>query len=82
MTTAQDIVLSTLGAALILFVWGRWRYDIVALLALLAVELTGSIPARDAFLGFAHPAVITVAAILIISYTLCESGLAAAFPAL
>lgn len=75
MTTAQLIVLSTLGAALILFAWGRWRYDVVALFALLAVVLTGIIPAQDAFLGFAHPAVITVAAILIISYTLRESGL-------
>ncbi len=75
MTTEQVIVLSTLGAALILFAWGRWRYDVVALLALLAVTLTGIIPAREAFLGFAHPAVITVAAILIISYTLRESGL-------
>jgi di/tricarboxylate transporter len=42
---------------------------------LLAVVLTGIIPARDAFLGFAHPAVITVAAILIISYSLREAGL-------
>jgi di/tricarboxylate transporter len=75
MTFEQIIVLSTLGVALVLFAWGRWRYDIVALISLLAVVLTGIIPARDAFLGFAHPAVITVAAILIISYSLREAGL-------
>jgi di/tricarboxylate transporter len=75
MTADQIIVLSTLGVALVLFAWGRWRFDIVALISLLVVVLAGIIPARDAFLGFAHPAVITVAAILIISYTLRESGL-------
>ncbi len=75
MTTEQIIVLSTLGLALFLFAWGRWRYDIVALISLLIIVLTGIIPAGDAFSGFAHPAVITVAAVLILSNALKESGL-------
>lgn len=51
MTTEQIIVLSTLGLALLLFAWGRWRYDIVALISLLIIVLTGIIPAGDAFSG-------------------------------
>ena len=63
MTTPQVIVLGTLGAALILFAWGRWQDDLVALFALLAVVSTGIFSARDAFLGFAHPIAITVEAV-------------------
>jgi di/tricarboxylate transporter len=70
----QLIVFSTLFLALVLFVWGRWRYDIVALLALLAVTVTGVIPAGQAFTGFGHPAVITVAAVLVVSRGLLNSG--------
>jgi len=75
MTGQQAIAFGILGATLIMFVWGRWRYDLVAVLALLAVVFTGLAPAKDAFLGFAHPAVITVAAVLIISRGLQNAGL-------
>lgn len=75
MTTQQAIAFAILGLTLVLFVWDRWRYDIVAMGALLAVTLTGLVPARDAFNGFAHPAVITVAAVLIISRGLQNAGL-------
>ena len=51
-----------LAAALLLFVWGRWRYDLVALLSLLVLVVAGIVPAAAAFDGFAHPAVVTVAA--------------------
>ena len=63
MTTPQVIVLGTLGAALILFAWGRWQDDLVAFFALLAVVLTGIFPAGDAYLGFAHRIAITMEAI-------------------
>jgi di/tricarboxylate transporter len=75
MDTQQYIVFATLLFALGLFIWGRWRYDIVALLALLAVTLCGIVPASEAFAGFGHPAVITVAAVLVISRGLINSGL-------
>jgi di/tricarboxylate transporter len=71
----QTIVFATLGVALVLFVWGRWRYDIVALLALLFLVLWGVVPSDEAFNGFGHPAVITVAAVLVISKSLEASGL-------
>ncbi len=72
----QLIVFATLLITLFLFIWGKWRYDIVAILALISVSLTGIVPIGDAFAGFGHPAVITVAAVLIISRSIFNSGLA------
>lgn len=70
----QTIVFITLGITLALFIWGKWRYDVVAMLALLVLVLSGIIPSESAFSGFAHPAVITVAAVLLISRSLQASG--------
>jgi di/tricarboxylate transporter len=75
MTGQQEVAFGILALTLVLFVWGRWRYDLVAVFALLAVVLTGLVPASDAFNGFAHPAVVTVAAVLIISRGLQNAGL-------
>jgi len=74
MLLQQLIVFIVLILALALFIWGRWRYDLVALLALLAVTVTGIIPGEQAFAGFGHPAVITVAAVLVVSRGLRNSG--------
>jgi di/tricarboxylate transporter len=68
------VVFVVLALALVLFINGRWRYDIVALLALLVVTVAGIIPGEQAFAGFGHPAVITVAAVLIVSRGLRNSG--------
>lgn len=73
-TQEQAIVIFVLLAALVLFIWGRWRYDVVALLALCTAVLGGIVPAREAFAGFGHPAVIMVVAVLIISRTLRNAG--------
>jgi len=70
----QAFVFTVLVAALVLFVWGRWRYDIVALGALLVLVVAGIIDGDEAFLGFGHPAVVTVAAVLVISATLEKAG--------
>ncbi len=75
MTSDQIILFVILGAALGLFAWGRWRYDVVAVLALLAAVGTGLVPSADAFSGFGHPAVVTVAAVLILSRSLGDAGL-------
>ena len=75
MTGDQAIVFGVLATMLVLFVWGRWRYDLVAVLALLAVLATGVLPFDQAFDGFAHPAVITVAAVLVLSRALQNAGL-------
>jgi di/tricarboxylate transporter len=73
-TFEQGAVFGVLAAAMLLFIWGRWRYDIVALIALMSLVLGGIIPAEKAFLGFSHPAVITVAAVLVIGQALKRSG--------
>ena len=75
MTTEQSIAFGTVAATLVMLAWGKWRYDVVAVLAMLAVVVSGIVPAAEAFAGFAHPAVITVAAVLIISKGLQNAGL-------
>ncbi len=74
MTINQLIIFGTLLVSLILFVLDFWRYDIVSLLALLIVTLTGLVPLDRAFSGFSNPAVVTVAAVLVISRGLQNSG--------
>ena len=73
--TPQLAILLILGGALVLFILERWRYDLTALLALLAATILGLVPAEEAFTGFGHPAVITVAAVLVVSRGLADSGL-------
>ncbi len=75
MSTDQVIVFAVLAMALVMFIWGRFRYDLVALLALMVVVLTGVLPIDQAFNGFSHPAVITVAAVLVISRALQNAGI-------
>jgi di/tricarboxylate transporter len=74
LTLDQAVVFAILSATLVLFVWGRWRYDLVAVAALLLVFVAGLVPAKQVFLGFGHPAVITVAAVLVISRGLLNAG--------
>ena len=74
MTQPQIVILVILVAMMALFLWGRWRHDVIALAALLACVFTGLVPAQEAFAGFGHPAVITVACVLILSQGLQRSG--------
>ncbi|MFC4260702.1 SLC13 family permease [Marinobacter lacisalsi] len=74
MTTDQGIVFAVLLTTLGLFVWNRIRFDLVAMLALLAVAVAGLVPTNELFAGFGHPAVITVAAVLVISQGLVNAG--------
>jgi di/tricarboxylate transporter len=74
-TLDQIIAFATLVGAFGLFLWGRLRHDVVAMLALIAVVLTGLVPFGAAFDGFAHPAVVTVAAVLILSRALQNAGI-------
>lgn len=67
-------ILAVLAATLLLFLQGRWRHDIVALAALLASVLLGLVAPEQSFDGFSHPAIITVAAILVMSRTLQHTG--------
>lgn len=74
LTNEQWLIVGILFATLSLFLWGRWRHDMVAVAALLACVLAGLVPFSEAFTGFGHPAVITVACVLILSYGLQNTG--------
>src|SRR5690554_7908551 len=74
MLSDQWIVFLVLGITLGLFVWNRLRFDVVSMLALLAVAMAGLVPSDPLFAGFGHPAVITVAAVLVISQGLVNGG--------
>ncbi len=74
MSTEQGTLLLLLLALLVFLVWGRWRYDIVALAALFTASLLGLVPQADIFSGFGSPATITVVLVLIVSHGLTKSG--------
>lgn len=74
MNAEQALILGVLVVVFVLLVWDRWRFDLVAILALIFCTLFGLIPAAEAFSGFGHPATITIAAVLIISRALLNSG--------
>ena len=70
----QIIILGLLILMVGLFIWGRWRYDAISLGVLSVFVLLGYIQPEEAFKGFSHPAVITVALVLLISKGLERSG--------
>ncbi|MFC1740664.1 SLC13 family permease, partial [Pseudomonadota bacterium] len=74
MTADQIQILSILAVTIGMFLWGRWRHDIIALGCLLACVFAGLVPSELAFSGFGHPAVITVGCVLILSWGLQSTG--------
>ena len=87
MNLEQGIVLGVIVVIFGPFAWGKWRYDIVAVIGLFSLVVAdvivnkvlgreGSvlIDPESALAGFGHPAVITVAAVLVISRALRNSG--------
>ncbi len=60
---------------MVLFVWGRFRYDLVAILALLASVAAGTVPAKEAFRGFSDDILIIVGSALIVSAAVGKSGM-------
>ena len=76
MTIENILVLAILFFALILFVSEKLRVDVVAMLVLAALIVTGLVTPEEAFSGFSSPAVITVGAVFIISGALYQTGIA------
>lgn len=74
MTPDQTLILAILAATVGMFLWGRWRHDMVAAGALLACVLAGLVAPAAAFAGFGHPAVVTVACVLVLSGGLQRTG--------
>jgi di/tricarboxylate transporter len=76
LTVENILILSILAGAIILFVTEKLRVDVVAMIVLAALVLTGLITSEEAFSGFASPAVVTVWAVFIVSGGLTRSGVA------
>ena len=74
MALQEALAFFILAAAVILFASGRFRYDIVAVGALLAGVLTGVVPAKDAFSGFTSDVVVIIASALVVSAAVTRSG--------
>ena len=76
MTSASILVLVIIGFAVVLFAWEKIGPDIVAIMVLIMLALTGLVSTNEAFSGFSNPAVVTVWAIYIISEGLFKTGVA------
>jgi di/tricarboxylate transporter len=74
MTQQQVLFFILLGSILVLLLWGRIRYDLVAAGGLFTAVILGLVPEAKAFSGFSHPAVLVVALVLIASRALENSG--------
>jgi len=68
------LLFALLALILVLLVWGRFRYDLVAFAGLVAAFFLGYVPSDKVFSGFGHPAVIIIALVLIVSRGLYRSG--------
>lgn len=75
MTQPQILAFGILAATMLLFIWGRLRYDLVAIVALLASIAAGTVPADKAFSGFSDDIVIIVASALVLSAAIARSGI-------
>lgn len=75
MTLQQGLSFGLIGATVLCFIWGRWRYDLIALGALAAGIATGLIPIEAAFSGFSNDIVIIIASALVLSAAIARSGL-------
>lgn len=74
MTQDQILTFAVIGITVVLFIWNKWRFDIIALMSLFAAVVVGIVPVKDAFSGFADPVVVTVACILVLSAAISRSG--------
>ena len=74
MTQPQALAFGVLAAMMAAFAWGRLRYDLVAVLALIAAVLVGVVPYDKAFSGFGDDIVIIVASALVVSAAVERSG--------
>jgi di/tricarboxylate transporter len=75
MTTEQILALTVVVLMMAAFVWGRFRYDVVAAGALLAAVAVGVVPYDAAFSGFSDDIVIIVGSALLVSAAVARSGI-------
>ncbi|HAV04734.1 MAG TPA: SLC13 family permease, partial [Pseudomonas sp.] len=70
------LVLALLAGCVGLFVLNRPRMDVVALLAMVALPLTGVLSVQEALAGFSDPSVVLIAALFVIGDGLVRTGIA------
>ena len=75
MTTPQLLAFGIIFLMMIAFVWGRWRYDLVAAGALLAAVVAGVVAPEDAFSGLSDDIVVIVGSALVVSAAVARSGI-------
>src|SRR3990172_1836186 len=75
MTLDQFLAFATVIGMMALFAWGRFRYDLVAVLALLVAIAAGIVPPKEAFKGFSDDIVIIVGSALVVSAAVARSGI-------
>jgi di/tricarboxylate transporter len=75
MTQQQILAFAILAGMMGLFIWGRLRYDLVAVLALLVSVAAGTVPVGKAFSGFSDDIVIIVGSALVVSAAVARSGI-------
>jgi di/tricarboxylate transporter len=75
-TLDQGLAFAIVAVMMALFVWGRIRYDLVAMLGLLAAIAVGIVPFDQAFTGFSDDIVIIVGSALLVSAAVARSGVA------
>jgi di/tricarboxylate transporter len=74
MTLNQALAFALIGGAVLLFIWGRFRYDVVSLATLLVGITVGVVPVKTAFDGFSNDVVVIIASALVISAAIARSG--------
>ncbi len=76
MTLELGLVLGLLAAAIVMFVLNRPRMDVVALLMIAALPLTGVVTAGEAIAGFADPNIVLIAVLFVLGEGLVRTGVA------
>lgn len=74
MTTPQLLAFTIISLMMVAFVWGKWRYDLVAAAALLTAVAVGVVAPEDAFSGLSDDIVVIVGGALVVSAAVSRSG--------
>ncbi|MDQ0466539.1 di/tricarboxylate transporter [Caulobacter ginsengisoli] len=74
MTTPQILSFGLILGTVAVFAWGRFRYDLVALGALVVGLALGIVPAKKAFDGLSDDITVIIASALIVSAAVARSG--------
>lgn len=75
MTFQQGLAFGLIGLTIAAFIWGRFRYDLIALVALVAGLAVGVVPAEAAFDGFRNDVTVIIACALVVSAAFARSGI-------